>query len=267
MPGRRTITLLTDYGTGGPFAGALRGAILKANPEANVVDITHQVAPGNILEAAFILSCAYPFYPEGTIHVAVVDPTVGSDRRGLLVSTENHYFIGPDNGIFSYVFAREEVYNVFELTEDHFFLKPLSNTFHGRDIFAPVAGFLSKGVETGRLGTLTEQWLTLSIPLPAEVRSKAWKGSILHADAFGNLITNFTPDQIPLDENGYPAIVKILTTRGEVKQVRKYFSEFPDREPFLLLGSAGYYEIAINGDSAAAALNLKAGSEIGVLLK
>jgi S-adenosylmethionine hydrolase len=264
---RRVITLITDFGEKGPFAGAMKGAILSINPDAQVVDITHTVASGDILEAGFILSCVYRFYPAGTIHVVVVDPKVGSERRALLVSIENHYFLAPDNGVLSYIFAREEVYSVFNLTEDHFFLKPTSHTFHGRDIFAPVAAWLSKYVESSRFGEPIEDYLRLDIPQPANVRDKAWKGTVLYVDNFGNLITNFTPEQIPLDDNGYPAVVKVLHTRGEIAKVRRYFAEFPEREPFLLLGSSGYYEIAINNGSAAQELGLKAGSDLGVLLR
>ncbi len=264
---RRVITLITDYGEKGPFAGALKGAILNINPDAQVVDITHSVSSGDILEAGFILSCAYRYYPVGTIHIVVVDPKVGSERRALLISTENHYFLAPDNGVLSYVFAREEIYNAISLTEDHFFLKPTSHTFHGRDIFAPVAAWLSRNVESARFGEPVEDYLRLDIPRPAAIRDKAWKGTVLFVDNFGNLITNFTPEEVPLDEQGYPAVAKVLHTRGEITKTRRYFAEFTEREPFLLLGSSGYYEIAINNGSAAQELGLKAGSDVGVLLR
>jgi len=267
MATRRTISLITDYGLEGPFAGAMKGAILKLNPDVNIVDITHTIAPGNIREAAFILDTTFRYFPEGSIHVVVVDPNVGSNRRGLLVSMEGHFFVGPDNGVFSYILAKEDVYAVMNLDQDHFFLNPLSNTFHGRDVFAPVAGWLSKGIESTRLGTVIEDPVKLELPFPAQVGPKMWKGTILYVDHFGNLVTNLTTEHLPLDENGYPAFVKMILGQGEVTRGRKYFNEFQHREPFLLLGSSGYYEIAVPNDSAARVLGLKAGSAIGAIAR
>lgn len=267
MADRRVITLTTDFGLEGPYAASMRGAILCANPDAQIVDISHGIRPGNIQEAAFVLACAYRWFPEFTIHVAVVDPGVGSARRPVLVSTEHHYFLAPDNGILSLVLAQEEIYGMFELNEDHFFLKPTSSTFHGRDIFAPVAGWLAKGMEPSRFGTPIEGITTLPMPSPNEVRPTAWKGAILHVDRFGNLITNLTPAQIPLDEEGRPRMVKLLTGRAEVTQTRRYYTEGEGKEPFLILGGLGYYEIAVNGASAAETLGMGIGSEIGVLAR
>jgi hypothetical protein len=264
---RRCVSLITDFGLSGPFAGAMKGTILRINPEVNVVDVTHTITPGDILEAAFVLSCSFRYFPERSIHVVVVDPKVGSARRALLASIENHYFLAPDNGVLSYIFTREELYGVFSLTEEHFFQQPLSSTFHGRDIFAPVAGWLSKGVDSSQFGEPVTDYLVLDIPKPNEVRPKAWKGSILYVDNFGNLITNLTPEHIPLDEEGYPAVAKVLHLHGEITKFRRYFAEFADKDPFLILGSSGYYEIAINNDSAAKVLGLKAGSEIGAIGK
>lgn len=267
MNDRRCITLITDFGMEGPYTGALKGAILNVNPNATVVDITHQISPGNILEAAFVLKTSHLYFPAGTIHVVVVDPGVGSGRRALLISTENHYFIGPDNGVFTCILGQEDVYNVFELTEEHFFLNPVSHTFHGRDVFAPVAGWLSKNVDTAKLGTPTASYTTVKWPEPAEIRPKAIKGCILLVDRFGNLITNLTPRQVPLEENGHAAIIKVVTTGGEITATRRYYTESADKGLFLILGGTGYYEIAACGEPAAAALGLKAGSEIGVLVR
>jgi len=264
---RRCVSLITDFGLAGPFAGAMKGTILRINPEVNVVDVTHSITPGDILEAAFVLSCSFRFFPDRTIHVVVVDPKVGSQRRALLVSIENHFFLAPDNGVLSYILTREEVYGIFSLTEEHFFQKTLSSTFHGRDVFAPVAGWLSKGVESTQFGEPITDPLVLDIPKPQEVRPKAWKGSILYVDTFGNLITNFTPEHIPLDEQGYPAVAKVLHLHGEITKFRRFFAEFTDKDPFLMLGSSGYYEIVVNNDSAAKVLGLKAGSEIGAIGK
>lgn len=267
MAGRRSVTLITDFGTTGPYVGAMKGALLRVNPDINIIDITHDIRRGDILEAAFVLHCAFSTFPEGSIHVVVVDPTVGSERKPLLVSTENHYFIGPDNGVFSYIFARDDIYSVVEITEDHFFHKPTSATFHGRDIFAPVAAWLSKIGDTSRFGPVVESYRRMEIPVPNEVKAKAWRGTVLYVDRFGNLITNFTEKQIPLDERGYPAVSRVLTIRGEIKKFCRYFSESTDQEPFLIFGSSGYYEIAVNGGSAAEALGLQPGGEVGIIVR
>jgi S-adenosylmethionine hydrolase len=264
---RRFVTLTTDFGTAGPYAGSIRGAILKANPDVNVVDNTHEIGRGNIREAALVIGCSYRWFPDGSIHVVVVDPTVGSDRRPLLVSTENHYFIAPDNGVLSYIFQNEDIYNVVEITEDHFFYKPTSRTFHGRDIFAPVAGWLAKVQDVGRFGPAVGEYVEEPFPVPVQVKEKAWKGAVLYVDTFGNAITNLTEEHIPPDENGYPAVSRVLTMRGEIRQTRIFYSEKAEDEVFLILGSLGYYEIAVNGDSAAERLQLAAGSEVGVILK
>jgi S-adenosylmethionine hydrolase len=264
---RRCVTLTTDFGTAGPYAGSLRGAVLKANPDVNVVDNTHEISRGNIREGALVLGCSYRWFPDGSIHVVVVDPTVGSDRRPILVSTENHYFIAPDNGVLSYIFQTEEIYNVVEITEDHFFYKPTSQTFHGRDIFAPVAGWLAKVQDVGRFGQTISEYVSEPFPLPAQVKDKAWKGAILYVDGFGNAVTNLTEEHIPRDESGYPAVNRILTMKGEIRQARNFYSERNDDEPFIIQGSLGYYEIAVNGASAAERLQLKPGSEVGIILK
>ena len=267
MAERRCITLITDYGTEGPYVGAMKGAILKINPEANLVDITHQISPGNILEAAFVLKTTYAYFPQGTIHIVVVDPGVGGPRKPLLVSTEFFFFMAPDNGVLSFALSQEEIYNIFELTEYHFFLNPLSSTFHGRDIFAPCAGWLSKGIDTSRLGETIETYQQLAFPQPQEIRPKAIKGVVLYTDHFGNLITNLTPQQIPLDEKGHASVVKVLTPKGEITQCRRYYAESAGNELFFILGGTGFYEISANGQSASQLLGLQPGNEIGALLK
>ncbi|MBN2432538.1 MAG: SAM-dependent chlorinase/fluorinase [Acidobacteria bacterium] len=264
---RRCVTLTTDFGTSGPYAGSMRGAVLRANPEVVVVDNTHEIGRGNIREGALVIGCSFASFPDGTIHIVVVDPTVGSDRLPILVSTENHYFLAPDNGVLSYIFQHEEIYNVVEITEDHFFNKPTSRTFHGRDIFAPVAGWLAKVQDVGRFGEPISEYVIERFAEPVQVKEKAWKGEILFIDPFGNAITNLTTDHIPGDENGYPAVNRILTLRGEIRQVRTFYCERTEDEPFLILGSLGYYEIAVNGASAAERLQLAPGNEVGVILR
>jgi S-adenosyl-L-methionine hydrolase (adenosine-forming) len=270
----RTVTLLTDFGLADPYVAELKAALLAEwsrfpdpLPLPLLVDISHAVRPGDIAGAAWLLGRVAPTFPAGAVHLAVVDPGVGSERKGIVISTEKYYFVGPDNGIFTHAAAREEVYSTFQLTEDQFYHNPVSRTFEGRDIFAPVAGWLSKGLDCARFGEPLEAFQRLPMPEPQEIRPKAWKGAVQSVDSFGNLILNFTEAHIPLDDNGYPAVVKALSPRGDITRFHRYYQEAPPGEPFLLMGSFGFYEIAVNGGSAAEALNLKRGSEVAILAR
>lgn len=267
MSSRRIVTLTTDYGTTGPYAGSIRGAILESNPDAQVIDITHDISRGDIREAAFVLRCAYDTFPDGTIHVVVVDPGVGGSRRGVLVSTERHYFVAPDNGVLSYIYEAEEIYGAVSLQEDHFFRKPVSATFHGRDIFGPVAGWMARLMDGGRFGPPVSDLCRFDPPRPVEVKPQAWKGPVIHVDRFGNCITCFTTRHIPLDENGLPHVSKVLTVAGEVVHLARTYGDAPSGTPCLLLGGTGYFEVAINGGSATETLGLRVGHEVGIILK
>ena len=149
---RPVITLMTDFGEADYYVAAMKGAILTVNPQAEIVDLTHQVPPHDLYTAAFTLLCCYADFPKMTLHVVVVDPGVGTDRRPLLVMTDNYNFIGPDNGVFSYIYQREHVYRIIHLNETHYFRQPVSNTFHGRDVFAPSAGYVSRMVDWSKMG-------------------------------------------------------------------------------------------------------------------
>lgn len=270
MAGRRIVTLTTDFGLDGPYVGAVKGAILSVNPQAHIVDIAHAIPPGDVAAAAFVLGAACTAFPEGTLHLAVVDPGVGSSRRPLFVSTENHYFIGPDNGVFTHVLNREELYGVFELAEEQYFRNPVSPTFHGRDIFAPVAGWFTKGIDSARFGPPVSDMASLvRLPFtqPTEVKPKAWKCAIIYVDHFGNLVTNLSPRQVPLDEGGRPDVAKAVTKKGEVAHFVRFYQEGPDGVPAMYFGSSGYYEIGVKNGSAAQTMGLVRGSEIGVIAK
>ncbi len=260
----RIITITTDFGDS-YYLGSMKGSILKVNPSAKLVDITNSISMGNIREAAFALFQSYKYFPQFTIHLVVVDPTVGSNRMPIIVVTEKYYFVGPDNGVFSYIYKFDEVYKVIEIKEEHFFNEKVSNTFHGRDIFGPVAGWMSKGIDTSKFGEPINNYLSFEIPSPQLIKPGAVKGKILHIDKFGNLITNLTEEIIPLDENGYPKTIKVITKSGEITKKCRFYSEDKSGEPFFIMGSGGFYEISANGKSARDILNLKIGSEIGVL--
>jgi S-adenosyl-L-methionine hydrolase (adenosine-forming) len=244
----RAITLLTDFGTADYFVGAMKGVILSINPQAVIVDITHEIPAQDVAAGAWQLLAAYDTFPAGTIHVAVVDPGVGSARRAVVVSAGEHLFVGPDNGIFTHVYDRRPQFEAFHVTETKYFRQPVSNTFHGRDIFAPVAAALSTGVDPSFLGPPISDPIRLSISAEPQ---------IIHIDRFGNLITNITRDKF------YQG-ASLLVNGNAITAFRNFFGEDvgEPEEPFAIWGSAGFLEIAVNGGSAAEVLGAKRGDEI-----
>lgn len=244
----RAITLLTDFGTADYFVGAMKGVILSINPEAVIVDITHEIPAQDVAAGAFTLLAAFETYPAGTTHVAVVDPGVGSERRPIVVSAREHLFVGPDNGIFTYIYEHAPWYRVIHVTNKHYFREHVSTTFHGRDIFAPVAAVLSRRIDLSTLGPEISDPVRLSISRQPQ---------IIHIDRFGNLITNITRDQFKEGTR--------LSVNGKViSAFRNFFGENVGEidEPFAIWGSAGFLEIALNGRSAAQVLDVKRGDQI-----
>jgi len=263
---RPIITLTTDYGTSDHLVGTMKGVILGANPEAEIVDITHSVAPYDVLDAALTINQASRYFPNRTVHIVVVDPGVGTARRPLLVSAGTQYFIAPDNGVLSLVYEREkEALSVRHITAEHYFVHPVSNTFHGRDIFAPVGGHLSKTWQTSSFGDLIEDFARLTLPKPI-VSGNVVKGVVLRVDAFGNLVTNLSQEDVPSlsPENGK---VKVTVGSKEVRKVVRTFAEGGQGEPIALIGSSGFLEFAVNKGDAAKALNANRGAEVTVELK
>jgi S-adenosylmethionine hydrolase len=250
------ITLLTDFGTADYFVGAMKGAILSVNPLAIIADITHEVPPQDIQSAAFSLLAAYNTFPAGTIHVAVVDPGVGSARRPIIVSAGEHFFVGPDNGLFTYIYDRESSCEIFHVTAEKYFRQPASTTFHGRDIFAPVAAALSTGVEVEAFGSVITDEVRLD-SLVAEVKNGRVEGRIIHIDRFGNCITNITPDVFEFG-NGASLVIKGET----IRKIREFYADSDPNELFAIWGSAGFLEISMNGSSAADKLRIKTGDRI-----
>ena len=184
------ITLTTDFGSKDPFVGIMKGVMLNINPLITIIDITHTISPQNILEAAIAVEASFSYFPHKTIHVVVVDPGVGSGRRPLLVSADYHYFIGPDNGVFSRIYKKSESLDVFHVTAEHYFLPQRSATFHGRDVFAPVAAWLAKGIHVERFGDPITDYVTLPLPAPVFLQENTIEGEVVYIDRFGNLITN-----------------------------------------------------------------------------
>jgi S-adenosyl-L-methionine hydrolase (adenosine-forming) len=249
---RPIITLTTDYGTNDHLVGTLKGVILKINPDANIVDISHNVAPYDLLDGALAIGSAYSYFPARTIHVVVVDPGVGTDRRPLLVSGETQYFVAPDNGVLSLVYEREESLLVRHANVEHYYLQPVSKTFHGRDIFAPIAAWLSKGSQAASMGDEITDHKKFAMPKPKGADG-GLKGVVLRVDSFGNLITNFRPEDLPASalENG---TVQFQIGSQTVTRLVDTFAKGNPGEPFAYIGSNGFVEFGVNRGNACKAL-------------
>lgn len=258
------ITLLTDFGLRDAFVGTMKGVILGICPEARIVDLSHGIAPQRIEEGAFVLRTAYPYFPEGTVHVAVVDPGVGGARRALIVETPGYRFVGPDNGIFAHVYARENVNRVVSVTEPRFMLPEISNTFHGRDVFAPVAAHLALGAPVSDFGPEIADYDAGTVTEPV-AHEGGITGRVLHIDRYGNIITDI----------GEPLFRK--TTREKrfrirlaaltLDRVSASYDEAADGAALAILDSAGLLEIAVNGGSAAKMLGAASGDRVDVEVK
>ncbi|HYL85351.1 MAG TPA: SAM-dependent chlorinase/fluorinase [Candidatus Angelobacter sp.] len=255
------ITLTTDYGTNDHLVGTLKGVILKINPDATIVDITHNVAAFDLLDGALAIGSAYSYFPPKTVHVVVVDPGVGTERRPLLVSAGNQYFVAPDNGVLSVIYEREqENLVVRHANAEHYYLQPVSNTFHGRDIFAPVAAWLTKGWQSASMGDEVTDYKRFSLPRPKETDGVV-KGVVLRTDGFGNLITNFKKEDLPASSASQGSI-KLQAGNHPVTRLVETFAQGNGTEPFAYMGSSGYLEIAVNKGNAARTLGLGRGTAV-----
>jgi S-adenosyl-L-methionine hydrolase (adenosine-forming) len=254
------ITLTTDYGTNDHLVGTLKGVILKINPEATIVDITHNVAPFDLLDGALAIGAAYSYFPPRTIHVVVVDPGVGTDRRPLLVSAENQYFVAPDNGVLSVIYEREENVVARHATAEHYYLQPVSKTFHGRDVFAPIAAWLSKNWAPASMGEEIQDFKRFAMPRPKATDGVA-KGIVMRVDAFGNLVTNFRAEDLPegASENGE---VNFQVGTQAVSRLVSTFAQGNAGEPIAYVGSSGYVEIAVNKGNASRTLGIGRGTPV-----
>jgi hypothetical protein len=262
----RIVTLLTDFGLRDHYVASMKGVMLSLNPDLHFVDISHLIPPQDIFTAAFTLGQAAPCFPLGTIHLAVVDPGVGTARKALVASAGGHYFVAPDNGILSYVSSAFEDFSVYEITSDHYFRKPISSTFHGRDVFAPIAGWLSKDIPLRQFGPQLENCVRLKIPMPTKLRDTLMEAAVLAVDQFGNLVTNLKPEDLPVYGSSEIRSCRVLAGKREITSFRRTFGEGKPGEIFLVPGSSGYLEIVMREGSAAAELGLKPGAPIGVVL-
>ncbi len=261
---KKVITLLTDFGTRDPYVASMKGVILGINPEAKIVDITHQIPPQDILEAAYTLFASYKYFPKGTIHIIVVDPGVGSRRRIIALKTEDYIFIAPDNGVLSLVLQKEKVKvkEIIEITNKKYFLKPVSDTFHGRDIFSPVAAHLSKGVPLRNFGKRIEKIKELKITT-SEMKKGKLIGRIIHIDRFGNLVTNIDRE-IPSKLKIKNEKVKIEIGKRKIVGIKRSYVSVKRGELLALFGSSGFLEISVNLGNASKVLGVKRGEKIEV---
>ncbi|MBW1722971.1 MAG: SAM-dependent chlorinase/fluorinase [Deltaproteobacteria bacterium] len=258
------ITLTTDFGLSDPYVAMMKGVILSVNPRATVCDITHLVRPGSIFQAASVIHESYPFFPEGTVHVAVVDPGVGGERRPLVIQAAGQFFVGPDNGLFTSIIQDCPDLKAYHLKESRFFLPRVTSTFHGRDIFAPVAAHLSLGVQPDRLGSPLQQPVTIPLPRPRE-RDGVLYGEIVHVDGFGNCITNISGEVLegflgsatPLIEVGHLVIDRLSRT----------YSEAEEGQPLALVNSSDRLEIAVNLGRASEYLGVARDEIIGSVVQ
>jgi hypothetical protein len=256
------VTLTTDFGNKDSFAASMKGVILKINQQAQIVDVTHEIGPQDIWEAAFTLKTAYQHFPKGTVHLAVVDPGVGSGRRPIIVVTESYYFVGPDNGIFSLIFREAERLRVHHITASHYFLENAGPTFHGRDIFAPVASWLAKGIPSGNFGDVIEDYVKLNVPVP-KISANTIEGHVIHVDRFGNVVTNITYQDIQsLAAEGTEMKPAVTIAGKEIKGLKKFYAEAAPGEPAAIINSSGHLEIFLFKQNARTGLSLKRGETV-----
>ena len=261
------ITLTTDFGLQDHFVGTMKGVILEYAPDAHLVDISHSVQPFDVFDGALTIAQAYSYFPNRTVHMVIVDPGVGTARRPIVVTTEKHIFVAPDNGVLSLILDREERISVRHVTAEHYYLQPVSNTFHGRDIFAPIAAYLAKGVDPDRLGDEITDYVRFSAPKPKPIDEHTLRGVVLKVDRFGNLITNITPKDAPMIFDAEPHPFKIVLGKREITQMHTAYAEGAPGEVFGILGSMGFLEIAANRGTAAKLLEAGKGTEVNLVLQ
>ena len=269
------ITLTTDFGLTDAYVAAMKGVILGINPEAKLIDICHSIKPQNIPQAAFVLSTAYQFFPQKTIHLVVVDPGVGTERRAIILRTPSADFVAPDNGVLSYVIQESSAKPVADnsnlqqieleagleavvITKSQLWRTPVSPTFHGRDIFAPVAGLLSLGFPPIDFGEALTSLTMLPLPQPHRRPDGSLVGHVLHIDNFGNLITNIKSSDLPPTKEP----ITIEVGNHVISGLSRTYAE--GRGLFALIGSSGYLEVSLKGGSASAFLDAEVGSEVGL---
>jgi S-adenosylmethionine hydrolase len=258
------ITLTTDFGARDAYVASMKGVLLSLCPSAALVDITHEIPPQDIRAGAYVLSQACRWFPQGTIHVAVVDPGVGGARRAIAIRTERSTFVGPDNGLLSRACARERVLEAVQITDRRYALPEVSRTFHGRDIFAPAAGHLAQGLPLSALGPPAPDWAQLPDLRPA-VSGDVMTGGVVHIDRFGNAITNVTEPDFRAFVG--PGPFEIAVHSLVLTALSDSYDAVPRGAPLAIFGSGGELEISVNGGSASATFGIKRGDTLRIVKK
>jgi S-adenosyl-L-methionine hydrolase (adenosine-forming) len=241
------ITMTTDFSLHDSYVGTMKGVILRIFPEARLVDISHQISPQDILEASLVLESGYRYFPAGTVHLAVVDPGVGGCRRPILIVGNEHFFVGPDNGTFTRVLEQDPEARIREIKEQKFLLPRVSDTFHGRDVFAPVAAYLARGIDPAEFGPLLSEAQHLQVPEPL-----AWggqiRGEVIHIDSFGNIVSNITRDQFEKSVGQRP--FRIWINGKTITRIDRTYEDGEQGRPLALFGSTDLLEVAVSGGRA-----------------
>ena len=260
------VTLTTDFGLVDHFAGAMKGVMLDVFPEVRIVDITHAVQAYDVLDGALAISESYKYFPGGSVHMVVVDPGVGSTRRPILATVGEHYFVAPDNGVLSLVYQGAESVLVREITSSHYFRQPVSSTFHGRDVFAPVAANLAKGVDPAKFGDEITDYVRFAAPSPKAAPDGSLRGIVLKIDRYGNLITNLRAADAPQMFGADPPPFRITIGKHEITEIYGHYAQGAPGEIFAILGSMGFLEFSTNRGNAAKLLEIGKGAEVSVRL-
>ncbi len=258
------ITLLTDFGLSDPYVAMMKGVILSINPDAGLVDISHQVKVGSIIQAASIIQETFPFFPRGTVHVVVVDPTVGSDRRLIGLEAAGHLFIGPDNGIFWPVIEDHKNLKIIHLTESRYFLPHVTHTFHGREVLAPVAAHLSLGDDLEMMGPMIKDPIRLNIPV-SQKKGETYYGEVIRVDNFGNLITNIHRAEL----DSFLGSARSVTRVGKliIRNISNIYADAEVGKPLALINSSDLLEIAVNLGRADRYIGIDSEEIIGTAVK
>jgi len=261
------ITLTTDFGYRDYFVGSMKGIILGINPQAQVVDISHEVEPYSVETAAYLIKSSYLYFPQGTIHVVVVDPEVGGTRRPILVEADQNYYVGPDNGVFSYIYGEAKKLRIIHITSEEYVLKPsrqvmLGPTFHGRDIFAPVAAWLSKGTSPLKFGQEIQDPIRLPLAEPRSGEEGILEGKVIYVDRFGNLISNITRSHFSLLISSPGEVEFLVHLKGQKLSLKRYYAEGNRQEPSALINSCGHIEIFVYLGNAQQQLQASVGDPV-----
>lgn len=250
----KSIALLTDFGLEDNFVGVMKGVILSINPHIRIIDISHAVAPQDIFQAGFLLNSCFSFFPKKTIFLVVVDPGVGSKRKPIIIKTKNYFFIGPDNGVLSLAANRDTLQQIHLIENERYILKPVSHTFHGRDIFSPVAAYISKNKKLSAFGKQIHSIKQIKIPKPI-IHKGILQGKIIYIDRFGNLVTNINKQLLIKFKHNAP--VQIILRNKSINSVSSSYQSVKPGKPLAVFGSFGFLEIAINRSSAEKYFNAK----------